>query len=408
MRRGDPRGGGAPRQGGAPEPHEDLQGGSRRRKKKPAREREEDVQDAHEEEEEEEVRVPSLSRQMKEAAQGELGRRPVKQTTMLRFALQVEASGGGQASLAEEPAHVPPQLAGSGLDVISRNSKRDQELEEAQKARQGGREKKKKGHELDPANMDGIKSACWVFFRSAKIGEEPRFVYCLACECLNNGASKNAAARVAITNYGSADAHLHASNAKSHLKQHKDWWRVVKCAAADGLDARAAFKDLMTRQTKREVQGQSTLDGQLKKAQEQPGLVEKELRLVIWMVRNKITFNSIDDIAFKQLQASFGVKLSSGKTLKRYFLLLSEIALRHAENQIREAGMYSIALDYWTSVAKDKYLGITYHYTDKNMKVRARVLDLVAVTGNATALLTSQLVRQCMEKHFEEHRQLFK
>ena len=105
---------------------------------------------------------------------------------------------------------------------------------------------------------------------------------------------------------------------------------------------------------------------------------------------------------------SFGVQLSSAKTLKRYLLLLSEIALRDAERQIKEAGAYSIAVDYWTSIAKDKYLAITYHYADKDLNVRARVLDLVPVTGNATALLTSTLITQRLEKHFEKVRPVFK
>jgi hypothetical protein len=82
--------------------------------------------------------------------------------------------------------------------------------------------------------------------------------------------------------------------------------------------------------------------------------------------------------------------------------------LRDAEQQIKEAGTYSIALDYWTSVAKDKYLAITYHYADKDLNVRSRVLDLVPVGGNATALLTSQLVEQRLEKHFEQKRAIFK
>ena len=54
----------------------------------------------------------------------------------------------------------------------------------------------------------------------------------------------------------------------------------------------------------------------------------------------------MSDNLFKDLLQGFGVNLSSGKTLKRYLLLLSEIALRHAEKQIVEAGTYSIALDY--------------------------------------------------------------
>jgi hypothetical protein len=145
------------------------------------------------------------------------------------------------------------------------------------------------------------------------------------------------------------------------------------------------------------------------KAQKQPGLVEKELRLVIWMVRNKIAFHALDDTSWKEMCESFGVKLSSSKTLKRYLFALSEIALRDAEKEIKESGSYSIAVDYWTSVARDKYMAITYHYADKtNLAIRSRVLDLVDVKGNATAKHTKELIDQCLVKHFEQKRTIFK
>jgi hypothetical protein len=391
---------------GAPAPGTGPRAEREREGKKKARARDED-DDEDVEEEEMARKGPSESRKWQAAATGAgLGKRQPRQTT-LSFALQLEASTNERVAVNDE--YVPPQVEGSGLDVIARNSEREAGLAAAERARQGdGREKQKKGHKLDPANMDGINSACWVFFRTAKEGEHQGYVYCLACERLNNGAKQNASNRVAIADYGKPEAHLHASNAKSHLKQHKNWWRVVKDASSKGLDPRAAFVDLMAKTEKRKVQGQSTLDRRLKKADEKAGLLEKELRLVIWLVRNNIPFNAVDDIAFCELLTSFGLKLSSSKTLKRYLLLLSEIALRHGEKQIKEAGMYSIALDYWTSLAKDKYLGITYHYCDKDLNVRARVLDLVPVGGNATALLTKELVDQRLVQHFEEKRSLFK
>lgn len=374
-------------------------------KKKKARTREDEEVEG---EVEEEPKRQSQSRQWNNLFNGKaLGKRQGRQAT-LAIALRVEAQDDGSASPAPAATYVPPLLVGSGLEVVNRLSERDASLAEAEKARQGGRENKKKGNQLDPAKMDGIKSACWVFFRTAREGEDPGFVYCRACEYIDNGVRNNAANRVAIAEYGTAKAHLHAHNAKSHLKQHKKWWGVVQDQAQKGMDPKAAFADLMAGQKRRTVQAQATLDGHLKKGQKQAGLVEKELRLVIWMVRNKISFNAVDDNSFKDLLQSFGVKLSSGKTLKRYLLLLSEIALRHAEKQIIDAGTYSIALDYWTSVAKDKYLAITYHYTDKDWNVRARVLDLVPVTGNSTGLLTSQLVEQRLDRHFEEKRRLFK
>ncbi len=267
-----------------------------------------------------------------------MGKRQPKQTqTTLRFAIQMQASADDPGPGAGNDEHIPSQVAGSGLDVVVRNSERDEDLADAERARQGGgRKNQKKGHELDPAKMDGINSACWVFFRAAKKGENPGYVYCLACEYVENGANKNASPRVAITNYGKPGAHLRAGNVKSHLEQHETWWKVVNDAATKALDPRAAFADLMKKKKKRKVQGQSMLDSHLKKGEGKPELLEKELRLVIFLVRNNIPFNTLDDSSFQELLKSLGLNLSSSKTLKRYLFLLSEIAIRHAEKQIKE------------------------------------------------------------------------
>ena len=396
----------------APPPNAGKQKGRRSVGHKSGREGEEDEGEQEEDEdededEEEEVRKPSKSREFSQAASGTLGKRQPKQTSIISFALRLEAEADGTAKEdAAAEAHVPPHMQGSELDLVFRNSERDEAIAEAQRQRQG--RKNKRGHELDPARKNSAKSACWVFFRKAKRGEEQDCIYCRACEYVDNGAAPNSKNRVHIHNAGTPEAKLLKGNAESHLKQHKKWWNVIQDLGRKGLDVRKGFEDLMRNKKRRVVQSQSDLDSFVKKALSHPGLVEKELRLVIWMVRNKIPFHTLDDSSFSEMLKSFGVQLSSSKTLKRYLLLLSEIALRHAERQIKEAGTYSIALDYWTSIARDKYLAITYHYADKDLNVRSRVLDLVPVEGNATAALSAELVDQRLAKHFEQKRQLFK
>jgi hypothetical protein len=373
--------------------------------KKNARARESEQVDEEEHEEDEEVRRPSKSREFSLAASGSLGKRQPKITSFVRLRLEAGVEGTAKEDAAAE-GNVPPHMQGSELDLIYRNSEREEAVAEATKQRQG--RKNKRGHQLDPAQKNWAKSACWVFFRKAKKGEEADYIYCRACEYVDNGAAPNSKNRVRIQDAGTPEASLNKGNAESHLKQHKKWWTVIQDLGRKGLDVRRGFEDLMRTKKRRVVQGQGDLDDFVTKAASHPGLVEKELRLVIWMVRNKIPFHALDDPSFKEMLKSFGVQLSSSKTLKRYLLVLSEIALRHAERQIKEAGTYSIALDYWTSIAKDKYLAITYHYADKNLNVRSRVLDLVPVAGNATALLSAELVGERLEKHFEQKRVLFK
>lgn len=83
------------------------------------------------------------------------------------------------------------------------------------------------------------------------------------------------------------------------------------------------------------------------------------------------------------------------------------IALRLGEAKIRNAGAYSVAVDYWTSFAKQKYLAISYHFAGIDMKVHSLLLDVVPVSASANAPLTSQVILERVDKHFVHSRQLF-
>jgi hypothetical protein len=223
---------------------EEARDGNKKKKRDSPRAEEEDGQEEVHEEEEDDRRKPSASRQWQVAASGKMGKRAAKQTT-LQFAIRVEAAGGDPVAAVAE--HVPSAVDGSGLDVVVRASERALALDVAANERQGGSKKKKRGHQLNPAlkNHAGAKSACWVFFREAKEGESKEFVYCIACEYLDNGAAPNAADRIRINHYGKDDAKLHAGNAMSHLKQHKAWWESVKDGASKGFNAQILFADLV-------------------------------------------------------------------------------------------------------------------------------------------------------------------
>ncbi len=357
------------------------------------------------EEEPQQQKKPSASRQWAQVLNGGGGSGPRKRAAQKATAVISMLIEERDADVAGE-SFVHDHLEGSGLDIVQRNTDRDKALKEAQAKRHGGR--KKAGHVLDPEMKKGVHSACWVFFRSAQEGENKAFIYCKACEMKENGAAKNAATRVRIQDYGTPTAKLHSGNAESHLKQHAEWWKIVHDAAKKGYSPKKAFDDLMRDKEPRTVQRQATMDGFARKAKKEPGRLEKEMRTVINMVKHKIPFDMLNSSTYNAMMDSYGVKLGSTETLKRLLFALSEIALRHAEAQIKEAGTYSIALDYWTSLSRTKYLAITYHYTDKEMRVRSRVLNMVEVTANATALLTKQIMESALEKHFEKTRRLFK
>jgi hypothetical protein len=60
---------------------------------------------------------------------------------------------------------------------------------------------------------------------------------------------------------------------------------------------------------------------------------------------------------------------------------MHEAALRDTVERIREARAYSITLDYWTASNGNKFLSITYHWTDDNWNICAQTLDLVPIEG---------------------------
>jgi hypothetical protein len=367
---------------------------------------EEDAEDA-EEAIAVDVRKPSQSKQW--LAVMSKGGRP-KGKRQARTAAEAVVAAVAAPDDPQHQAYVPPAVRGSGLDVVVRAAKRADDVAAALKKRSGGRKARKR--ELDPAAKaasGGAASACWVFFRAARKGESPGYVYCMACECIGQTPQGAALGAVAISSYGTDMPFLKSSNAVSHIsKQHGKWWKAVESAANDGHDAKATFQTLFDASAPVSVQTQSTLDGTVTRAARQPGKLEKELRLVLWMVRNCIPFASLDDPFFADTMRSFGVSLSKPKSLKRLLFPLFLIAVQHGEARIKAAQSYSIAFDYWTSVANDKYLAITYHYADENMRVFSRLLDLVSVDSSATALVTKEVIDSRLVKHFESSRRLFK
>ncbi len=92
--------------------------------------------------------------------------------------------------------------------------------------------------------------------------------------------------------------------------------------------------------------------------------------------------------------------------MKEHLFPLYLIVVRRGELRIRAAGAYSLAVDYWTSLAKQKYLAVSYHFAGPGCAVQSRLLDLVPVNWSATGVLTLQLVVERVEKHFERKRSL--
>ena len=57
-------------------------------------------------------------------------------------------------------------------------------------------------------------------------------------------------------------------------------------------------------------------------------------------------------------------------------------------------------MDYWTAIKCNKFLAITYHWTDDGLNVHAQTLDLVSVDASASGEITEALIKLRINQHF--------
>ncbi len=193
---------------------------------------------------------------------------------------------------------------------------------------------------------------------------------------------------------------LKLSKAESHVQGcHAEWWKAVTAAAQKGKDPKKKFLDLCGADTPLPRQRNISVVRPVR-----PGQLEKELSLLVWIVRNKLSFNALnDEIGFAAMCSTWDVKLRGADSIKNLAFAMHESALRDAVERITKARAYSITLDYWTASNGNKFLSITYHWTDDDWNVCAQTLDLVPVDGTASGEVTENVVSMRTDDHFGKH-----
>lgn len=66
-----------------------------------------------------------------------------------------------------------------------------------------------------------------------------------------------------------------------------------------------------------------------------------------------------------------------------------------------EAKSYCVTFDLWTSVAKTKYLGVTYHWIDKDFILNSGTLTVLPMTSSARAGYMADLIQRRTDELFE-------
>jgi len=304
----------------------------------------------------------------------------------------------------ESPAPQPdrPSVLVDASDgaLVSEVLKADARSKELVKAKAGRRKKtmvQPLAGSQSRINPEVLTSAVFVFFRPAGEDEDERYIYCKVGSLDNSSCH---AGKVLIS-AEHAGQRLRSENCKSHVVRfHNKWWKTVEQAGASQQDVTAVFETLMTAAST--SVRQQTMGAFIKRERKKEHQVKQEVGLMHVLISNNIAFNMIGSSSWKTFQKLIGIDLASRPTIFKLLVPMYLTALAVGEREIVQAGAYSIGFDYWTSVSKDKYLAITYHYADENMIVHSRLLDLVPCKGSAMGSLTKQMVDIRLDAHFEK------
>ncbi len=317
--------------------------------------------------------------------------RGAKQQTLVELVGSITPSSVLEQAVEDRPPFVPSKLRKSPLDYVAAESQREVELKSAKVSRQSkGKFGKKRN--LDPADLP---AEAWVFYRTAREGENPDYVYCRASE--SSSQNKCDGGKLKISKDKDGKPFLKVFNAESHLGAcHKSWWAAVRDAASKGKQPRKVLDGLIEADEKKPRQRHISVIRTSK-----PGRFEKEVAWLVFIIRNRLSFNVLnDEIGFAAVRDACDINMRGADTIKGLTFGVHEAAVRDTVSRIRQAGAYSITLDYWTALNGDHYLSITYHWTDENWNVCAQTLDLVPVKCTASGAVTFSVVDARTKAHF--------
>lgn len=270
--------------------------------------------------------------------------------------------------------------------IIHENGKKKRRKKKEQKP---GRKPVDKSKPLD-LESDGAKdywknycSAVWVFFdlKDALTSESAKLkLQCRYCQ-----------KQIAYDRGNPSTKRLY-----SHATKHEKVFKAAQEVDFAGRDAYFTLENF--RELKNRVEKQRSLFQSSVKMVEDENLV---VEWICWVIAANVPLNKFRQKywkAFKTSAAAKGVILPGEKEMKRLIGTISLLADITACSSIRECGSVSMAIDMWTSITKDHYMGVTYHWIDKDWNLNARVMELYPFFGSATG----DIIRQVIEERFDD------
>jgi len=136
-------------------------------------------------------------------------------------------------------------------------------------------------------------------------------------------------------------------------------------------------------------------------------LDQLNLAFVSWIISADVPLNKFRDRYFLPLKDVIAtlskgkVKLPGVSTMLDIINLISFVAEESAIASIKKSGSVAMAIDMWTSLAKDHYMGSTYHWIDKDFNLRSQVVDLYPFFGSATGDMIARVVEDRFSEQFQ-------
>lgn len=271
--------------------------------------------------------------------------------------------------------------------VIEQAQRHDAQTSERQKK---AAERGKRGRAEAP---DDLRASCFVFFRVPTEEEDQNRWYCLANDYQPCSGSvkkdQNAGAKT--------------GNFVDHcINNHKEWFDLVQASFMENgkVGAQTQFQTLLNGAKSKQGTARRLEDFGVR-GKKEPGKLKKELRLLLWAIKCNVPLSRFDDPNWEGFLKGVGVSLCGSKQLMRLVEPLYAIAEKLVTQEIAKAVAVSTAMDFWTSVAGDHYLALTYHWMDDLLNLRSALLDCVPFPGQAFGETIATVADARWDFHFK-------
>ena len=185
---------------------------------------------------------------------------------------------------------------------------------------------------------------------------------------------------------------------------HQPIWDAV-CEAGKTGGVNAAIATVTTKLQARGSESslsQPKLFQARKRAKKKTGLFRKEAALVMWSVDKTVPLNAFQGKSWErvevELKVSFGERHTLRALLDPMYAYVTDVAMK----SLNSASAVSVSFDLWTAIEKSHYLGISYHWIDKDWSSQSHLLDLLYFPAAATGLLIASVIEDRFDSRVPE------